>query len=82
MTIILNVVFVLHIGTGHIMQRQSAFSYTIIIIIQVDALLLLHMSDPTLYTLSLTQIAPLHPPRITSVSNSYGFACLASFSTA
>jgi hypothetical protein len=34
------------------------------------------------YTLSLTQIAPLQPPLITSVSNSYGLAALASFSTA
>ena len=34
------------------------------------------------YTLSLTQIAPRHPALIPSVSNSYGFASFASFSTA
>lgn len=53
---------------------------------------MLHISSYTQYptssdplpphTLSLTHIAPLHPPLITSVNNSYGFASFASFSTA
>lgn len=36
----------------------------------------------THHTLSLTQIAPLHPALIPSVSTSYGRASFASFSTA
>lgn len=33
-------------------------------------------------TFSVSQIAPRHPPRITPVKSSYGFASFASFSTA